>query len=264
MLKELLTYATNSCTPFAREMGYLHEIIAIKTRHQRHKAAWQTHLNHCQQIICHAIDICAQRDTAMVLGSGLLLDIPIDYLTKSFQHVFLVDIVHLNAVKKLSKTTSNIHLLVCDLNGLNSTLPNQQSHIAIDLNQFSPQLPYLNLPADFIISCNVLSQLPIMPRNHIERHYFVEEKRIDPWCQRFITNHLNYLKQTHAHICLITDTTHIVTDSSSQQTTSVDMLYGIKLPLPDQQWRWQIAPQGELGKQVKLHTNVAAYTNFCT
>jgi hypothetical protein len=44
MLSEALEFLLTPCLRFARQMGYLHEVIAIKARHARCRRAWAPHL----------------------------------------------------------------------------------------------------------------------------------------------------------------------------------------------------------------------------
>ena len=77
MILELLEYLTTDCPRYARRLGYLKEAIAIRARQARLKSAWAPHLENSKDVIREAMDRCGRRRTALVLGSGLLLDIPL-------------------------------------------------------------------------------------------------------------------------------------------------------------------------------------------
>jgi len=264
MLQEIITYITTPSSSYARKMGYLHEAVAMQAKFQRQHTAWQKHLSHCQQFIRNAAQNCHAYDNATVLGSGLLLDIPIKFLTQAFKQVTLIDTVHLNTVKKTLRHIPNAQLLTSDLNGLNRVFskPLIQTPPTPITDHFTPTFPHLDLPTDFIISSNLLTQLPVIPRNYVDRYYTVTDNELDAWCKTLITNHLSFLRQMSAQVCLITDTTHTVTHLSSEQVIPVDMLYGVTLPHPEQQWQWQLSPQGEFDQQSELTTNVVAYSDF--
>src|SRR4051794_1867981 len=94
MLLKLLQYAVTPCPWYVRRMGYLGELLGIKARYARCRAAWEPHLQNTRTIITRAAAKCAQRRKAVVLGSGLLLDVPLAELAGAFREVILVDVVH--------------------------------------------------------------------------------------------------------------------------------------------------------------------------
>ncbi len=80
MLAEWFRHLTTPCPRPLRDMGYLKELIAMDARHRRCREAWVSHLEACKNVILDAaLDVTrgVPRRKAVVLGSGLLLDIPI-------------------------------------------------------------------------------------------------------------------------------------------------------------------------------------------
>ena len=114
MLIEWLMHLSTPCSPRLKRMGYLKELIAIEARHRRWRDQWAPHLEHCKKIILQATaGIPHQRVT--VLGSGLLLDVPLVRLCDMFDEVELVDILHLPRVQKRAQFFPNVRLVDADL-----------------------------------------------------------------------------------------------------------------------------------------------------
>lgn len=100
MIKEVWDYLTTKSTAKARKDGYLYTAIALAARARRCEKYWQTHLENCHSEIekrvrqhsNHFSD--SKKNHVAVLGSGLLLETPIELLEKYFSEITLVDIVH--------------------------------------------------------------------------------------------------------------------------------------------------------------------------
>jgi hypothetical protein len=89
-LQSLLT----PCPRSVRALGYLRESLAIQSCFERCCYAWAPHLRRSRDVILNALARCRRRRKAVVFGSGMLYDVPIDELAAAFHEVVLVDIVH--------------------------------------------------------------------------------------------------------------------------------------------------------------------------
>ena len=118
MLSELLTYITTPCPQYVRHMDYLDEVIAMKQRYERTRTAWQPHLEHTRRFVLSAAEKCRNRSKAVILGSGLLLDVPLDELSTMFQAVVLLDIVFLPEVRRSIKRYGNVRLVQHDVTNM--------------------------------------------------------------------------------------------------------------------------------------------------
>ena len=117
MLAEWFRHLTTPCPATLKNMGYLKELIAIEARHARQRTAWASHLEACKKLILGAADAVKPGRVA-VLGSGLLLDVPLKELSEKFTDVLLVDIFHMPAVEKRVAGLANVQLITADLTGL--------------------------------------------------------------------------------------------------------------------------------------------------
>ena len=79
MLAEWFRHLSTPCDPKLKRMGYLKELISIDARHKRCRGAWAPHLTIAKYIILETAEGIPRRRVT-VLGSGLLLDIPLEPL----------------------------------------------------------------------------------------------------------------------------------------------------------------------------------------
>ena len=85
MFAELIEWLTTPCPSTARRLGYLREAIAIRARHRRHRENWRPHLDATRAFVERAAAIPPRKRTAVLLGSGALIDVPIDALAAVYE-----------------------------------------------------------------------------------------------------------------------------------------------------------------------------------
>ena len=93
MLHELFTYLTTPCEPSVRRMGYLYEAIALRGRYRRCRTDWNGHLDRSRHAILETAALCRSYGAAVILGSGLLLDVPLPQLSERFGVVSIPTLV---------------------------------------------------------------------------------------------------------------------------------------------------------------------------
>src|SRR5207249_1599290 len=96
------------CPWHLRRMGYLRELLGIRDRERRCRQAWAPHLERSRQVIRAAMSQCTMRRKAVILGSGLLLDVPVAELAGAFQHVVLVDVIHPWRTRRACRQFANV------------------------------------------------------------------------------------------------------------------------------------------------------------
>lgn len=159
MLNEIFYYYTTPCPKAHHSLGYLSGLVAIQARCKRVAEQWQPHLENSEQLILKAAAQTAQRHKVVVLGYGLLKDVPVESLAKQFDSVILIDIAHLIGTRYRCMKLDKVVLLEHDITGLAEALLSYQSGIA--LPHPITKLPDIAQGADLIISCNMLSHLAI-------------------------------------------------------------------------------------------------------
>ncbi len=257
MLTEWLTWLSADCPAPARKLGYLREGIAIRSRYRRCRTAWQPHLEHSRKALLDSLQKCSSFRTALVFGSGLLLDIPLDELARRFGKVYLVDVVHLPEVRRAVRRHANVRCIDLDVTGF-------IEHMA-DLSPERLELPppeyFLDDPdIDWVASVNLLSQLPLLPQDWLGRRFpELDDATLDAWGTKLMRQHLDYLSAFEAPACLLADMEQVVHDLDGEIVERVDFASRLGLDhAARDQWRWDIAPPGEIAPGMASFHRVAA------
>ncbi len=267
MLAEWFKHLTTPCPAPLKRMGYLKELIAMDARHRRCHDAWATHLRHCHDLIGKATENISHRK-AVVLGSGLLLDIPIEELAAAFEEVALVDIVHLPAVEKRVRAWSNVRLQTLDLTGVAEATwrhVNQGRTGALPAPE-SDTGPFAG--ADLVVSANLLTQLPLLPMGLVQdRGRGYEDGDVKAFAKRIVSHHLDFLMALPGRVCLLTETERVIIggpgddkgddegdNGGGDVVETIDPLFGNVLPAAAVQkhWTWDIAPRPEINRHIDL------------
>jgi hypothetical protein len=256
VILELLEYLTTDCPADARRLGYLKEAIAIKARYRRHCEAWGPHLARSRALVGDAAERCPQRRTALVLGSGLLLDIPLGVLSASFERVLLADMVHLRQARRVAARYANVALVAADLTGLASGF-----HGRIDPLAAAPAFCQDDETVDLVVSANLLAQLPV-PFAAGLRRAGAGGETVRGFCRAVIEAHLAYLRGFKARVCLVTEVSREVVGRDGGVHRIEDALFGISLPPEDAAWSWDLAPPGEVSRAYGIRNRVVGFAGF--
>lgn len=246
MLLEFFEYLLTPCPALARRAGLKREAVAIRARHARNRPAWRPHLEASKSFMLE----CARRaapqgaDLAVVLGSGALLDVPLRELAGMFGRVVLADMVHPLAARWQARSLPGMSLVHLDVSGaLEDALAGREPGV-----QAGNVLPdYLDaLRPDFIVSANILSQIPLAPLA------LLEPTKTRGLGARLVREHLSALVGASAPACLITDTLRLGGEKP------LDLLHGVELPAaPERAWTWDIAPKPEISPERDYSHRVA-------
>jgi hypothetical protein len=258
MLTEWLTYIAADCTPPARKLGYLRESIGIRSRYRRCRTAWQPHLEHSRAALIDSLNACSNFRTALVFGSGLLLDIPLDELARRFQTVYLVDVVHLPEVRRAVRRYANVRCIDLDVTGF----IDHMDKLTPERLDLPPPQRFLDEPGiDWVASVNLLSQLPLLPQDSLRARFpELDETTLEAWGTRLMRQHLDYLAAFTAPTCLLADMEQTIHEANGAVIERIN--FAARLGLDEEeldQWRWDIAPPGEIAPGVGSFHRVAAH-----
>jgi hypothetical protein len=257
MLFEAFTYVTTPCAAPYRAMGYLTELIALDARYKRCADAWHPHLERTKDTIRNAIAATPDRGTAIVLGCGILSDIPIEDLSKSFETVLLVDVCVLRKTRRQLKRYPNVSWLCHDVTEIAAPLMSWSS-----LSEPGP-LPAPNIPsnlpitdADLVISANILSQLPMIPVNHINKSKpGRDDTEVATFAIDLVARHLDYLDTCPNTVCLISEVERQF-HKDGDVFASDDPFWGHTVDMIGDEWTWDIAPSTETGEDYAVQNLV--------
>jgi hypothetical protein len=165
MLLDLITHLTTSCSPFVRRLGYLDEAISMRRRSRRNRTAWRPHIDNTRRFILAVAEKVQNTSKVVVLGSGLLLDVPLAELSKMFREVVLMDIVCLPEVRRQIREYGKVSFIEHDVTNIAEHLyANRQQGIP-ELPKVVPASSEFNKDAGLVISLNILSQLWVVTRH---------------------------------------------------------------------------------------------------
>ncbi|MBM4076689.1 MAG: hypothetical protein FJ267_13750 [Planctomycetes bacterium] len=261
MITELIEYLVTPCSWTFRKIGYLRGQLGIKVRHRQCQSQWKPHLERTKQAIMTATRQCARRNRAVILGSGLLLDVPLKFLAKEFREVVLVDVVHPVWVRLVARWYGNVRLIQADVTGTSDELAKVASSLENKLPRPNPTLFKNDLEVDYVASVNLLSQLPYLPSLFLEKECSRTELEINAYSRELILSHLEYLKSLPGVVSLITDVDKLKLDRQGGLVERFDIIYGVKLPTPDEEWTWSLVPMGHASKEFAYHRRVCCLQN---
>ncbi|WP_027170808.1 hypothetical protein [Methylobacterium sp. 10] len=253
MLIEGFHYLTTPVPRAQRKLGYLRESILLMSRSRRCRTAWTDHLDAARSAIQQSCADLVRRRTAVILGSGLLDDVPLDHLAQCFESVILVDMVHLWPARWAARRYANVTLQVSDLSGCADWLRGEGQRCADPVSMYDQD----NI--DFVVSANCLSQLPILPLDWFEARDRPPPEELG---RSIVAGHLEGLSRLRARVCLIADTEQMTEDYEGHVVERFDLLHGISLPDPDRSWIWEIAPFGEVGRHRRERHRVQAHLDW--
>ena len=258
MLLEAAHYAWTLWTMQSPNAAAAKSAVSLWSRARRCAKAWAPHESMTKAAIKANCTDLEGKHTVVVLGSGLLRDVPIDFLAKEFRKVILIDIVHLALTRRMirNKGWDHVVLVERDLSGLPSLLAQKiggtpDNEIAIQPLAFLKDIPDL----DLVISANLLSQIGI----GTERRIVAENLPLGPaHVVEIIQAHVVGLEAMPCRALLVTDTHWTESDREGNITETFDLMHGCELPPAQQQWNWTVAPYGEISKNIQVVHRVVA------
>ncbi|WNK01426.1 hypothetical protein L2D14_08320 [Thalassospiraceae bacterium LMO-JJ14] len=251
MILEALQYLTTPCPRHLRSLGYLKELIATEARYRRCRAAWQPHLDKTRAMISAAAGAASGNEKAVVLGGGLLTDIPLRVLAAKFATVVLVDVCFLKQTRRNVWRHPHIEMQTCDITGVAEAV--RRGEIP---DRVVPDMLSLE-DADLVVSANVMSQLPLVPLAYLrKRHGLTDAETARTFAEGIFRAHLELLKACRGTVCLITEVERQFLDGGVV-LGSEDPLCGVE---PDkkgaEEWFWDIAPRPEASPDYDIRNRV--------
>ncbi|OFX61241.1 MAG: hypothetical protein A2046_16670 [Bacteroidetes bacterium GWA2_30_7] len=235
----ILTFKRN----FYNELGYITDQNGIFTRYNREKKNWDEHLEKCKNYI---ISFCENNSTEniVILGSGWLLDVPIEYLSKRFKKVYLIDVNHPINIKKLQRSYSNLEFIVDDITGgiaklaQQSVLDFKKTKTKVELSEFEKVYYKQNIYDSSIISLNILNQLDIIIIDYLKQYKIYAEQEILQLRTIIQNNHIQFLSKNRT--CLISDIEEYIINKNDI-IEKTNQLVHCQLPIGknSKEWIWK-------------------------
>ena len=190
-----------------RRMKYLSDQKGIMNRYLAEGENWEPHLKKTKDFILK----CLQEnkyDSVAVIGSGWLLDIPMDFLAENYKSVYLLDAYHPPQILQKIRKLENVRAIVADVTGgaILGAYQFARAHrksgrgsiLDIPVNAAVP-----GMKTDYMISLNILNQLDILLIDYLKKHVEIPPEEEIEFRKRIQSQHLSLLKPGKS--CLVTD-----------------------------------------------------------
>lgn len=257
MLAELLAWVLTPASLDARRTGHLTAAVSLWSRAARCRLDWHAHEAQCHAVVAQACDGLALRRTCVVLGSGLVRDVPLALLAERFERVELVDVVHLWPARWAARRHRNVELVDLDITGTTDLLLDRATGISDPLGRLGR-----DATIDLVISANCLSQLPLLPMEQAAKRRGLAQIRYPDLGRRIVQGHLDALRRFSCRVCLLTDSEGIDIDADGREIERYDLLEGVKLPPADVDWDWLLAPIGEFSPDHAIHHRAHGFVDL--
>jgi len=145
-------------------MSFFSGQSGIMRRMLREEGGWQSHLVKSREYIQQAVKD-QQPKSIRILGSGWLLDVPMQFLLERCEKIILTDIVHPNQIINKYSGYKNVEFETIDITGGIVNLIYNQKKKDFDGNEFTQKISAIKplvFSEDIIVSVNLLSQLSII------------------------------------------------------------------------------------------------------
>ena len=255
MISEFFTYLLAKSTKEARSFGHLYESIALIEREKRCRAFWFNHREMSKKVITSSVEKIKKKSSVLILGSGPLHEIPIEFLSASFNRVDLVDVVHLNSTKMSLKKFKNISFIEADVTELESCILKEKK----PFNKIPTQ--FIKSGYDLVISANLLSQLSYHLTHFLEKNATPKLSllELEHFANQVTLDHYLYLQSFICPVLLITDTETLLEDMDHNLIERENPYINFSFPIPIQEWWWNVAPIPEYQKDIALKMKVQAF-----
>jgi len=251
------------------ELNYKTDQNGIVNRMLRENGAWNLHLENTKQAILQFSE--EKKGTCVVLGSGWLLDVPLNELSEQFSKVYLVDIVHPAHSKTKVQKYSNVELIVADITcGLAGFVHSNKINSVAELceiveKQFSPtpneffsNVLKIDFP-DFVVSVNLLNQLDILITEYLIEQYTFKNEELTMLRKSIQAAHLALLPAESS--CLITDFYKREYNLQSDEFLQKENLIFANLAYNNAEstWLWNFDSTGTYAENKKIIFEVASF-----
>jgi hypothetical protein len=245
-----------------KQLNFRSESQGLIDRYINVDGAWEDHLENTRNFILKTISGKRINNLA-VLGSGWLLDLPMEELSKKADQVWLYDACHPAQIIHRLQKYNNVTAVSADITG--GALVNAFNAVRLHKKSKKKTTPELicsqifqpvPMP-DYMISLNLLSQIGTMITEYLQRHIPYDRYEIENMNALLEQSHLKLLIPGRS--CLITDileTRIDLVDGSIENKTVISC--SLPSPKHSETWEWHFDPLGDYRQGKKTVLQVMA------
>jgi hypothetical protein len=224
-------------------MGYFSDQKGIMNRYLRESGAWESHLAKSRQYI---LDFLKKNKPGKVaiLGSGWLLDVPLEELAEFSSELILIDIHHPRQIRHKLRRYSNLVFLDYEISGGTAyEVYDLVKGKGGDLHEIKYPGFKEEIEADYFVSLNILDQLDTLIVDYLKKFQTWPVEDINELRKNIQEAHIESLPKGKS--CMITDITEITENMKGEKKD--DQLIFAVLPRPKnvKSWLWEFDSAGE-------------------
>ena len=225
-----------------RQIGFFADQSGILRRYRREREGWDAHLQNTREFALKAMS-GKNRKSAAVLGSGWLLDVPLEEMSRYFEKVSLFDIRFPDAVKKQIKPLGNVELHVCDISGFVRPVYQyvkqyRNSKNRVPVSDIKPQNMLELDEFDFVFSCNILNQLDILLIEYLSRFFELSREESINFSKNVQKQHIELLPRGRS--CMVADYEEITRAPDDKEISrKLSVHHPIIKTANAQRWKWE-------------------------
>lgn len=245
-----------------RRMGFIKDQQGIMNRFIRESSGWQTHLENSRNFISGSFHQ-TEAETVAVLGSGWLLDVPLEDLIRRFRHIYLVDIHHPVQIRKKTAAMNQVELVEEDLTGgavvqIWERLRGSKRAVREKMlnGQINLETPLAGIHPDAFVSVNLLDQLDTFLCDYMMKLGRFQQESLAPLRASIQAFHLDWIKKKPG--CLITDTIEEVVDRKGNRSSKGLLYTELPVGIRYDSWRWNFDTMGTYHPGSRTHMEVQA------
>ena len=243
-----------------RRMGYELDMNLYYYYYLSEIKNWSTHISDTRKFITDCARRCCGRHSCVVLGSGCCIDVPVLELSRMFDKVYLVDVVHPEKVVRKMSEFKNVKFITEDITKIVIETFNSISRyrdFCVDLLISSPNYSsgrYSDIlnDFDFVISVNILPFLSGPIIKYLSKLELIDDIS-SQYLEEFIHSyHLKILPKGKS--CIISPVGERTFDQEGLEVSDRSIVYiPIETIKNSKSWLWNYynSPTGRLEYNVK-------------
>jgi hypothetical protein len=240
---------------FLKKRHYKTDQNGIINRYFAEQNRWKEHLDNSKQYILNCIS-GKNYSSVAILGSGWLLDAPVDEILKQNTKIYLFDINHPKQIINRYKNEKNIEFVKSDLT-------NNLAEAVVYAGSFNEFLkiidsirPIFFNKYDFVISLNLLNQLDILLCDLLTKRFNVADTDLTKLRKVIQQKHIEGLPKNKS--CIITDYKEVNYISDISSGITKPLVY-VDLNLNNKkEWMWNFDTKGTYRNGFKTAFKVMA------
>jgi hypothetical protein len=116
---------------------------------------------------------------------------------------------------------------------------------------------------DLVVSLNLLSQLPVIPADFLQKIGVHSSESIATFARHLVSAHLAYLQRFPCPVALITDVEKLTLNRSGKLVETSSLLREVPLPFEGESWTWHLAPRPEADPEDSYSRRVIGIADLC-